>query len=200
MDKKTTNHDIFDNNFINISRQELCLTDYRYFYQLECYLEQVVKARFDKHRELDAFDFFCIIIWKANRAKSRIAKRLMTIGESDNLDKPARELTRMIAAKLTDRSKLELLIKEWKFLLPMASAILSVLYPKYFTVYDERVCRVLGRDFHLLKNKTSMESIWTGYMSFIKEVRRTAPSRLSLRDQDRWLWGKSFYKQHADNI
>lgn len=26
----------------------------------------------------DPFDFFCIVIWKANRAKSRVAERLMT--------------------------------------------------------------------------------------------------------------------------
>ena len=172
--------------------------DYRTFYHLECYLEWTVKARFHQNGELGAFDFFCIVIWKANRAKSRAAERILSTGPG-NLDESVRALTRAVAAAPTNRSKLELLIKEWKFLLPMASAILSVLYPEDFTVYDVRVCDVLGK-CHSLKNKTSMESIWTGYESFVEEVRRTAPPHLSLRDKDRWLWGKSFYEQLTGDV
>ena len=33
---------------------------------------------------------------------------------------------------------------KWAFRLPTASAILTVLYPDVFTVYDRRVCKVLG--------------------------------------------------------
>ena len=39
--------------------------DYRTFYHLECHLELTVKARFHEDGELGAFDFFCIVIWKA---------------------------------------------------------------------------------------------------------------------------------------
>ena len=51
--------------------------DYRTVYHLECYLECTVKARFHQNKELDAFDFFCIVIWKANRAKSKVTKRIL---------------------------------------------------------------------------------------------------------------------------
>ena len=173
--------------------------DYKNYYYLESYLEQTVKARFDKCRQLGAFDFFCIVIWKANRAKSRIANKIKLIGEG-NLDESVRALTGEIAKAPTDRSKLEVLIRKWKFSLPMASAILSVLYPENFTVYDVRVCGVLGKCHSSLKNKTSMDSIWNGYESFVAAVRCTAPSHLSLRDQDRWLWGKSFHKQLEGDV
>ena len=146
--------------------------DYGTFYHLESYLEQTVKARFDQDGELGAFDFFCIVIWKANRAKSLVAERLLSTGPS-NLDESVRALTRAVEEAPKSRLKLELLMKEWKFRLPMASAILSVLYPEDFTVYDVRVCDVLGK-CHSLKNMTSMESIWTGYELFVEEVRRTA--------------------------
>ena len=161
-------------------------------------MERVVKTRFDQAGELGACDFFCIVIWKANRAKSKIAKRISSIGKG-SLDESVRALTREIAEADTCKSKLEVLIMNWKFSLPMASAILSVLYPENFTVYDVRVCGVLGK-CHSLKNKTSMESIWNGYESFVDEVKQTAPCGLSLRDQDRWLWGKSFYDQLADDV
>ena len=117
--------------------------DYRSFYHLESYLERTVKARFERDGELSAFGFFCIVIWKANRAKTKVATRLLR-ATSNDLDGAARELTRAIAAAPTKRRKMEVLVKEWKFRLPMASAILSVLYPKDFTVYDVRVCNVLG--------------------------------------------------------
>lgn len=173
--------------------------DYRNYYHLESYLEQTVKARFDEKGELGAFDFFCIVIWKANRAKSRVAKRIKRLGAPNNLDDSVRALTKEVWLADTNKSKLKILIKKWEFSLPMASAILSVLYPEKFTVYDVRVCAAL-QEFDSLKNKTSMESIWTGYESFIAAVRRTAPSHLSLRDQDRWLWGKSFHEQLAGDV
>ena len=46
-------------------------------YHQERYLFDVVSPRFQREHELSAFDFFCIVIWKANRAKSKIAKRLL---------------------------------------------------------------------------------------------------------------------------
>lgn len=52
------------------------------YYYLEQYLFDVVSARFQTVGTLSAFDFFCIVIWKANRAKSKVAKRLLKIVES----------------------------------------------------------------------------------------------------------------------
>jgi hypothetical protein len=50
--------------------------DYLKYYDLETYLFEDVRQRFHKQGKLDAFDLFSIIIWKANRARSKLAQRL----------------------------------------------------------------------------------------------------------------------------
>ena len=94
---------------------------------------------------------------------------------------------------------MKILIMEWGFLLPMASAILTVLYPMSFTIYDFRVCEEL-KDFDKLPNKTNFDSLWNGYEKFIEAVHKVGPSEYSLRDKDRWLWGKSFSQQLEKDI
>jgi len=89
------------------------------------------------------------------------------------------------------RARLEALLVKWKFLLPMASAILTVLYPTEFTVYDVRVCEVLG-DFRYLKNRTQFDGVWEDYSAYVARVRSEAAHLSLLRDKDRYLWGKSF--------
>ena len=51
--------------------------DYVRYYDLESYLFEDVRQQFQSEGSLSAFDFFSIVIWKANRAKSKIAKRLL---------------------------------------------------------------------------------------------------------------------------
>lgn len=174
--------------------------DYRKFYNLEQYLFEEVGPQYRKTATLSVFDFFCIIIWKANRAKSKIAKKLITHAEQyPNLEVAVNALARQIADAVEPRERLKVLFSGWGFRLPMASAILTVLYPEDFTVYDIRVCQEIG-DFANLQNRTNFDSLWNGYASFLKAVKTHAPSNFELRDKDRWLWGKSFYKQLSDDI
>ena len=165
---------------------------------LESYLLDVVTPRFRARGCIDAFDFFCIVIWKANRAKSKIAQRLMK-GREEDLDQIVKELTTKIHEAQTYRDRLRILMKEYGFLLPMASAVLTALYPDYFTVYDIRVCEQLN-GFTELANATNMESIWSGYLVYLKAVVEHNSAQLSLRDRDRELWGKSFAKQLEKQI
>src|SRR5215208_1089596 len=116
--------------------------DYRAFYHLEQHLFETVHRRFQIRRELSAFDLFCVVIWKANRSKSKIAARLLEQDVVD-LDSAARDLTRDIARQPTRRERLQVLLTRWKLRLPMATAILTVCYPDEFTVYDVRVCEIL---------------------------------------------------------
>ena len=53
---------------------------------------------------------------------------------------------------------------------------------------------MLGKH-HNLKNKTKFQSIWDGYIKYKADVRHNTPKELTLRDKDRYLWGKSFYEQ-----
>jgi len=81
----------------------------------------------------------------------------------------------------------------------MASAILTVLYPMSFTIYDFRVCEVL-KDFHNIQKKTKFDSLWNGYELFIAAAHKVGHSKYSLRDKNRWSWGKSFSQQLEKDI
>lgn len=174
-------------------------TEFIQFYYLESYLFNTVHRRYTQQGYLGAFDFFCIVIWKANRAKSKVAKRL--IGDmTRTLDEVVVELTKAIAAQKTPKDRMRLLMfGDIRFRLPMASAILTVLYPDEFTVYDYRVCETLG-GFQNLTNFTNIDRMWEGYLAFKSAVISSTPAELSLRDRDRYLWGKSFRDQLTNDI
>lgn len=163
------------------------------YYDLEHYLFTEVTARFQRVGTLNAFDFFCIVIWKANRAKTRVAKRLLTHGHAD-LDTAVAALLNEIGHAESPCAQLAVLIERWGFRLPMASAILTVLYPNQFTIYDVRVCDVLG-DFHDAQNRTKYSKLWERYVAFLAAVREAVPSESLLRNKDRFLWGQSFASQ-----
>jgi hypothetical protein len=169
------------------------------FYTLESYLFNTVHRRFAEQGYLGAFDFFCIVIWKANRAKTKVAKRLLG-DNTKNLDDVVVELTKAIAAQKTPKDRMRfLMFGDIRFRLPMASAILTVLYPDEFTVYDYRVCETLG-GFRNLTNLTTIDRVWEGYSAFKSAVISNSPAGLSLRDRDRFLWGKSFRDQLTNDV
>ena len=99
------------------------------YYNLEEYLLIDVGRHFAADRSIGAFDFFSIVIWKANRAKTYIARRLrrMDRKKRGELEPIVRELTRSLAEATNDMERLRILVQEWRFGLPMASAILLVL-------------------------------------------------------------------------
>ena len=113
-----------------------CHMNYLKYYSLEDYLFSDVTAAFHERGYLTPEEFFSIVIWKANRAKSRIKRKLL----ARNKDLPAavRELAEEIRDAPGDRDRLTLLLEKWRLALPMASAILTALYPDRSTVYDVR--------------------------------------------------------------
>lgn len=175
--------------------------DYVKYYSLEQYLFEVVHPRFRSDGCLSAFDFFSIIVWKANRAKSKVAGALVKndARRRSNLDQICRDLTRSLHEAPSPRHRLELLMMNWGFRLPMASAVLTVLWPDEFGVYDFRVCDELSA-YHRLVNLVSFESIWISYVAYLNDVRAATPENHSLRDQDRYLWGRSAAHQLEEDI
>jgi hypothetical protein len=175
--------------------------DYRRYYNLEPCLFEEVHHRFHAEQSLSAFDFFSIVIWKANRAKSKIARKLLHSADPqcDDLDAIVRSLTALLYAAPDSKSRLRILLCDWGFALPMATAILTVLWPGDFTVYDTRVCEQLG-GFHDLRYRSDFERVWEGYELFVARVRSEAPQGFSLRDQDRFLFGKSTALQLEQDI
>jgi len=177
------------------------MTDPLQYYHLEQYLFQEVHARFHNEHAIGALDFFSIVIWKANRAKPAIAAKLVRYDPKhrSDLDLIVRDLTHTLFKAPQARDRLRILIEDWKFVLPMASAILSVLWPDQFGVYDVRVCDQLGR-FHNLKHRTNFESMWPEYENYISAVKSSTPERLSLRDKDRYLWGQDVMRKLKRDI
>ena len=157
--------------------------DYKKFYNLEEYLFREVGPLFRESSTLSVEDFFCIVIWKANRAKTNIKKKL---SKTTTLSESIRQIISDLVKAKEPEEKLDILVKKWKFGLPMATAILTVLYPKEFTVYDYRVREQLG-----LSNIYSVKKY---FKDFLPMVKKYADSRNeSLRESDKELWGKSFF-------
>lgn len=175
-------------------------TNFLQYYDLEGYIFSVVSSRYAQKKTLSVFDFFCIVIWKANRAKSKVADRLLAhdTGQS-NLEAAVDTLLVAVSTAEDQKARLSVLIETWGFRLPMASAILSVLYPEDFTVYDIRVCNVLD-DFKDAQYKTNFTTLWERYSAYVAAVRTAVPEHSSLRDKDRFLWGKSFATQLESDI
>lgn len=167
------------------------------YYDLERYLFDVVGPRFRAAGSLGAFDLISIVIWKANRAKTRFVRRLMK--QDRDLERACRLLTQALHAAPARRERLRILVEDWGLRLPVASSILAVLWPEEFTVYDVRVCGQLGR-FGALADRTQFEALWRGYEDYVVAVGEEAPPGLSLRDKDRWLWGKSATEQLRADI
>lgn len=175
------------------------MSDYLRYYDLESYLFDDVGPAYRVSGVLTAFDFFSIVIWKSNRAKSKVARRLLAKAPSDDLHSAVRELSRALFYADTDEERLRILMVDWKLRLPMATAVLTVLWPSAFTVYDVRACDELGA-YHQLANLTAFNGIWTGYQEFRAAIREAGPDGLSLRDKDRFLWARSSANQLRNYI
>lgn len=167
-------------------------------YNEEEYLFGVVGPRFREKGGLDAYEFFFIVRWKANRAISKVARRLLDVAGPD-LEKAVSQLTGELFRAKDARERFLILVQRWHLRLPIASAVLTVLYPGDFTVYDVRACNEL-KGFHTLSGRQSIEGLWSGYLEFKAAIECAAPVHLSLRDKDRFLWARSRHNDLVLNI
>lgn len=166
--------------------------DYRKFYDYEGYLIDEVGANFQKTGVLEPADFYTILIWKAERAKNRHKQRLAKLGGS--FDEAVRRIASELNGSGSDKVRLKYLMTEWWFLLPTASAILTILYPEDFTVYDWRVCDELRITYEPWHSRGFSDDLWEHYQTLKNAVVQGAPAKLSLRDKDRFLIGRSTRK------
>jgi len=165
--------------------------DFHKRYNEEGYIFDVIAPRFSKQGSLSAYDLFFIIRWKSHRAVTKMARRLRGVAGSD-LEQAARTLTAELHQAGTPEEKFRVISDKWGFRLPMATAVLTALYKDDFTVYDVRasaMCRLK------MSSPKDIGERWIEYQRFKAAVERTAPSDLSLRDKDRFLWALS---RHQD--
>lgn len=172
--------------------------DYLRFYSLEAYLFEDISPRFAETGRLEPMDLLAIGEWKAARARSYLVDRLVSVGEG-SIDRGVQAVAAAASLENQPENRFKMFFGEFGFRLPMASAILTVLDPANFTVYDQRVCNQLGR-FHELANWVNVENTWAGYQEYRTAVREAAPSGLALRDCDRWLWAKDLAEGLDDVI
>jgi hypothetical protein len=175
-------------------------------YDLERYLFGTVGHYFRCYGNLTAYDLFAIVIWKANRAKSIVAKQLLKRFPGQTLDQIADSLGKSLRnCEYGDdhdgAARLKLML-DYGFKLPMASAILTVLYPDLFTVYDVRACESLSFDKKNIRSASSSnpEHFWQAYQLFRQRVQASHPAASRLRDKDRALWADSFHRQLLSDI
>jgi hypothetical protein len=171
--------------------------DYRKIYNLETYLFGEVKKKFIDEGFVEPLDFYLILVWKSPRSKTRARDRLKGIAGS--FSEAVRRISHSLYTAETPRNRLEILMTTWKFRLPTATAILTILYPTDFTVYDARVVDQL-QEFNDIISMPFSERMWQEYLNYKQAVENNTPVGLSLRDKDRYLWGKSLYTQCVREI
>jgi len=165
--------------------------DYLKYYWLEQeYLEKEVYSEFHKNHYLTPEQFFAIIIWKRNASKTHIKERILNGQPVSMLPKIIEKITRSIYNAPTKEKKLQVILDFGIGIrLSIASAILTILYPDDFSVYDYRV---RGEDKDISSFQTE-KSIRVYFGEYISKVKKSEP-HLSLRDCDRTLWAKSWYE------
>ncbi len=158
------------------------------YYNPETRIFPALAESFATTGKLDPLGLYVILDWKSPRARTKHRSRLIRIAGSFNsaVDQIGAELH----AAASPEQRLGLLLTKWDFLPPTASAILAILYPDTFTIYDIRVCNTLG-GFHNLAYMAWSPTFWKEYQRYVGAVRDAASQGLSLRDCDRWLWGQN---------
>jgi len=157
----------------------------RCYYDLDVYLFSQVAKRFEQGDAFSAFDFYAIITWKANRAKTKVRSGLKAINAS-----PA-ELMNRVRSIPDDREKLRTLDDVPGIGIPIASAILTVCYPKRFTVLDYRAWETLY-EFKYVPSKTIPTDVDGYFEKYLPVCQRLASDmKISLRELDVALWGWS---------
>jgi len=175
------------------------MTDFLKYYNLENYLFHEVSQRFRKDGIISSQDLFLILVWKANRAKTKARDRLKE--KAGNFSAAAKQIGQELYNRRNDEEKLKTLILDWNFRLPTATAILTVLYPDDFTVYDVRVREELrlSPPTEPVTERT-WSKCWGQYLSYKQAVIDNTPRELCLRDKDRYLWARSFIKQIQEDL
>lgn len=175
--------------------------NYEKFYDLESYLFKDVSKFFQLNGYISGVQFYCILIWKAERAKFKNARKILKKEGSKSFDENVKTLTREIHGAKSDLDRIKILFA-WDFWLATASAILTVLYPQRFTIYDFRV--VEHEELKIFKNLDSEKSERNAerYLEFIEAVKALKLEKefKDLRSKDRYLWGRSRYNSIIRDI
>ena len=154
-------------------------------YDLEKQLFGKINRNFRENRTLSDEEFFKIIIWKSNRVKGKVLEGIRKSKKS------VKQIMRDVYNVKIPEEKIKILTSIKGIGLPIASAILTVCYPNKFTILDYRVWDILFKD-KKVKSKNPPKTI-SEYLDYVDICKNYAKKlKLSLRDFDRAMWGRSF--------
>lgn len=162
---------------------------YLKYYWLENYLFDDVNKNFHNRGHLIPEEFFAIVIWKSNRAKTNVRGGII------KSKRTIRAITSEIFQAKTPEQKFNVFLspKVPNIGIPIASAILTVCYPNDFTIADYRACASL-KNFGEEVGGNPTINIST-YFEYLDKCKKLAHKyKVSLRDFDRVLWAKDFYE------
>lgn len=187
----------------------------KYYWLEQEYLEKEVRRDFHerKPKHLTVEEFFAIVEWK-NPKFGKTKLSYLT-------DKDIRKFTEDIGKETDKKKQLEILLmdgaKDRKGIrLATASAVLTILYPDDFTVYDIRVRKQLAKGGvwekveklrkdgikeyipeDITGSKNQIQRYFTDYVPNVLMLGRKLSTRklLSLRDCDRFLWVRDWYEE-----
>jgi hypothetical protein len=169
------------------------VVDYKKYYDVETYLLNEVGPLFCQTGELDPESLYLILDWKARRAKTKAIKRLRA--KAGTFAEAVRQIATALHGATGRRQRLESLMRDWGFALPTATAILTILYPEEFTVFDTNVCDEVGVAYSPWKSRVFSDALWAHYEAYQRAVVEQTPGETALRDSDRWLFGRHAYKR-----
>lgn len=162
------------------------------YYDLESYLFGEVHGHFKSLGTLTDEEFFAIVIWKSNRSKTKVRDG---IAESKT---SIRSLMCRVADATDPKTKIQILDDIDGIGLPIASAILAVCYPDEFTIVDIRAKKALkeiAEEDEVKKIIGDPSASIDAYLEYIQLCKDLAIRySVTLRDFDRFLWGKDFYE------
>ena len=94
-----------------------------------------VAKTFARTGKIDAVAFYLILDWKSPRARTRHGRRLAE-RDKGSFSAAVMQIAAGFRAATAPEQRMRLLIETWGFRVPTASAILAILYPDEFTIYD----------------------------------------------------------------
>ncbi len=184
------------------------LKQYEQYYDLERYLFDIVRVRFEQTKKLTLEDILLIGTWKSPQPIHHFVKGFKAC--CDDVSK----LSTILAdyqpgLEETARRVLDRLVtnREIRGLggIPMASAFLTVLYPEHFTIIDWRVKETFElrsdlrtyfeemRGFRGRDNPVTNVSAYLRYVALCKRAQQEMGFP-SLRSFDKALWAFSFHE------
>jgi hypothetical protein len=171
--------------------------NYIEFYDDEKLLFEKVGPEFRQGIDPSVMHFETLLAWKSDRPGDAHWMRLMRICGGTTEDAVA-SLCADIRSAEDHKARLKGLIRKWLFALPTAATILTVFYPEFFTMYDERTCRQTStKDW---SQRTFTPELWEDYCEFKDKIVALAPPGLTLRDADRYVMGKDTYESRERKL